>query len=139
MLESLQILTTLMLGLFSGSLLTEGVILVPYWRRMQPEDFFRLHGTMGPVLFRYFAPLTTISVVLTVVSGVILGGWNIPAACLCLGALAIFFLYFKKANDSFANHSLANEKLAGELKKWQLWHWLRTLMIIVAFLLTILA
>ena len=55
MIEQLYILATIILGLLAGSLLTEAAILVPYWRRMEPNDFLRLHGALGPGLFRYFA------------------------------------------------------------------------------------
>ncbi len=63
MLETIPLLSTMALGLFTGSLLTEGMILVPYWKRMPASEFIKLHGTLGPQLFRYFAPLTTIAVV----------------------------------------------------------------------------
>lgn len=39
MIDILSIFSTLMLGLFAGSLLTEGGILVPYWKKMTPENF----------------------------------------------------------------------------------------------------
>lgn len=135
----LQTLTTSVIGLYAGSLLTEGVILVPYWRRMSAEDFFSKHSEMGPSLFKYFAPLTTAAVMLSVLTAILLGGCHIYAAGLCVSALIIFFLYFKKANASFADHSLANEALAGELKKWTTWHWIRTVIIIAALMVSVAA
>lgn len=129
--------TTCAIGLYAGSLLTEGLILVPYWRRMSPEDFFSKHGEMGPSLFKYFAPLTTSAVILSVLTAILVGGRHIFAAALCVSALIIFFLYFKKANASFADHSLANENLKAELSTWASWHWLRTVIIIIAFLVSI--
>jgi hypothetical protein len=135
MIEALNILTTLTIGLYAGSLLTEAMILVPYWRRMEPAEFFRLHGSLGPKLFQYYAPLTTSAVVLAVVTAVVTNAenvaWNIVAG-LCLSALGIFFIYFSKANKSFADHSLKDAELAGELKRWASWHWLRTVLIIIA-------
>jgi len=135
MFEAINILTTLVVGLYAGSLLTEAMILVPYWRRMDPADFFRLHETLGPKLFRYYAPFTTCAVVLAVLTAVLSGAnnlaWNITAA-LSLSALGIFFVYFSKANKSFADHSLKDDDLAGELKRWASWHWLRTVLIIIA-------
>ena len=89
-------LTTCVFGLYAGSLLTEGVILVPYWRRMSPEDFFSKHSEMGPSLFKYFAPLTTSAVLLYILTAIVIGGRHIFAASLCVSALIIFFLYFKK-------------------------------------------
>ena len=137
MLELVTSLTTCVIGLYAGSLLTEGVILVPYWRRMTPEDFFSKHSEMGPSLFKYFAPLTTLAVGLSILTAILEGGRHTIAAGLCILALIIFFLYFKKANASFADHSLANEHLKKELEKWSAWHWLRTFIIISALFVSV--
>jgi hypothetical protein len=137
--ELLYIATTLAVGLLAGALLTEGCILVPYWRKMAPEDFFRLHGSIGLNLFRYFAPLTTIAVVLSVILGAsdIVANSANPAirasTILCVTALAVFFLYFKKANQKFAEHSIPDSALPIELRRWAAWHWFRTGLIIAAF------
>ncbi|WP_371396673.1 hypothetical protein [Fretibacter rubidus] len=140
MLVILNVLSTSIVGLYAGSLLTEAMILVPFWRRMDPADFFRLHGSMGPSLFRYFAPLTTSAVALSVAAAALNRAenfaWNITAG-LCVTALIIFFAYFKKANQSFADRSLKDKELAGELSQWASWHWLRTALLIVAFALSI--
>jgi hypothetical protein len=59
MIETLTVLTTLVLGLFAGSLLTEALLLVPYFRSLRFEEFNRSHREFGPRLFRYYAPLTS--------------------------------------------------------------------------------
>lgn len=135
MIELFYLLSTLTLGLFAGSLLTEATILVPHWRRMDAEEFFRLHKSLGPNLFRYFAPLTTAAVSLAVVTAVIDGAQNIAwlaSAGLSLVALGIFFIYFRTANNRFAEHSISKEELGSELKRWAGWHWLRTALAILA-------
>ena len=129
MIDLLTLLSTLALGLFAGSLLTEAMILVPYWRRMEPAEFLRLHSTLGPKLFRFFAPLTT--------SAVVLAGTNNPAWLLAgvLSAivLSLFFIYFRGANNRFATHTITAQELPDELARWSAWHWLRTGILIVAF------
>ncbi len=135
MIDALNILSTLVLGIYAGSLLTEAMILVPYWRRMKPAEFFGLHSSLGPSLFRYFAPLTTAAVVLAIAAAALNRGENLAwlvTAILCLSALIIFFVYFNKANKSFADHSLKDGELAQELTRWASWHWLRTTIIIIA-------
>lgn len=132
----LNLVATVALGLFAGSLLTEGAVLVPYWRRMPHADFMRLHGDVGPSLFRYFAPLTTLAVALSVVvavrEGVLWSGRTVAAA-LCVGALLTFFAYFKRANAAFAAGTLSESELGPELTRWSAWHWLRTVAVIGAF------
>jgi len=137
MLEILITLTTAVIGLYAGSLLTEGMILVPFWRRLSAEEFFKGHSQMGPSLFRYFAPLTVLAVMLSVVTAIFAGGRHIWVAGLCLSALLIFFVYFKKANQSFADHSLSHEALPAELARWSAWHWTRTVILIAALVLSV--
>lgn len=143
MIDALNILSTLMLGIFAGALLTEGMVLVPYWRKMAPEDFFRLHGEMGPSLFRYFAPLTVSSVLLAIAAAIVsLADPTISYARLAAGGgaaltLVIFFVYFKSANQAFADHSLTDEELISELARWATWHWIRTVIIIIAFAVSV--
>jgi hypothetical protein len=135
MIELLYLLTTLVLGLFAGSLLTEAMILVPYWRRMDSASFLSLHASLGPNLFRYYAPLTTAAVILAVLVAAMAGTSNIPwliSASLCLTVLAIFFIYFRVANNRFATHDVTEDELAGELQSWSNWHWVRTVLVIIA-------
>ena len=132
MIELLHIFATAMIGLYAGSLLTEAMILVPFWRKMEPENFFALHHKMGPNLFRYFAPLTTIAVGAAVLSAIFGGLWDVVAGGLCLLAFIIFFVYFKKANASFASQSLTHDELGPELSRWAGWHWVRTIFVILA-------
>ncbi len=135
MIEQFYLLTTVVLGLFAGSLLTEACILVPYWRRMKPAEFFDLHSSLGPNLFRYFAPLTTLAVGMAVATTIVDGfnnvAWGISAG-LSVITLAIFFFYFRAANNSFAEHDLANSELENELSRWSKWHWFRTALMIIA-------
>lgn len=139
MIEVFHLVASLALGLLAGSLLTEGAILVPYWRRMDPEDFLRLHGTMGPSLYRYFAPLTIAGVTLPAASGVVSATIEEPsierivAGALCMCALAIYFVYFKAANGKFAEHTISASELPDELSRWAAWHTTRTLVVLAAF------
>jgi uncharacterized membrane protein len=142
MIDALNLMATVFLGLYAGSLLTEAMILVPYWRSMPAEDFFRLHSNLGPRLFRFFAPLTVIAVISTVLVGILNSVQGkyfwVVAAVLAAGALLIFFIYFKKANKSFADHRLSTNQLPLELKRWAVWHWIRTIVVILAFATSVL-
>ena len=137
--ELLTIISTFSIGLFAGALLTEACILVPYWRRMEAAEFFRLHSSLGFNLFRYFAPLTVAAVVLSTITAAasylskVPNIWFLASAALCLTALLIFFVYFKKANGKFADHSISETDLPSELKRWASWHWFRTSLVLLAF------
>ncbi len=139
-------LTTFVLGLFAGSMLTEAVILVPYWRSMEAKTFFDLHSTLGPQLYRYFAPLTiaatlipTATAIFFVWRGGSMGAYPTWSSLSMLATLGIYFLYFKAANESFATGSAGVAGLAAELRRWWIWQWIRTVIALGAFGLSILA
>jgi len=133
------------LGLLVGSLLTEALILVPYWREMDPNDFLRLHSTLEKKLYLYFAPLTIIGTVLPVLAGaasLYFGVENhtlslIPAV-LVLTMLVIYFYYFKGANESFKTGLVGAGNLSAELRRWSQWHWVRVVLGLFAFFVSLL-
>ena len=144
--DILQILTSLTLGLFVGSLLTEATILVPYWRSLKPDTFLKLHGTLGPQLYRYFAPLTVIATLLPAATAIFCvwvgtGTWvySVVVAVFMMMILSIYFFYFKEANASFESGSVGVDGLPAELRRWSNWHWLRTVIGLGAFLVSLLA
>jgi len=145
LIEILQLISSFALGLLVGSLLTEAMILVPYWRTMEPKEFLSLHSTLGPRLFMYFAPLTILATILPVLSAVmpvLLGTtshWlSVVPAVITLVMLAIYFAYFKGANDSFKSGSVGVDGLSEELTKWAKWHWTRVILGMAAFFTSLL-
>jgi len=146
LLEALQTISVAVIGLLTGSLLTEAMILVPYWRKMEPADFLRLHGTMGPSLYRYFAPLTVAGTMIPIVTGVysmVLTPYSVDLSAMValLAGMMFFtyFVYFKAANESFETGSVGVEKVPDELRRWAAWHWLRVVIGLIAFILSIAA
>ncbi len=146
MIEALMVLTTLVLGLFAGSLLTEALLLVPYFRSLSFEDFNRLHGAFGPRLFRYYAPLTIAATVipLAAAAATILDyprtnffAWS--AAALVLVILGTYIFYFRAANLAFAERRLDEPALTKELARWASVHTFRTALAMCAFIASVLA
>lgn len=144
-LEILLVLSSGILGIFSGTQITEAVLFVPHWKALSADDFFELHRTYGKKIYQFFAPLTIISTLLpliTVAYGFIsqsnnqilfgLAGFSTAAF------FSTYFLYFKKANKSFADRSLTDEELPLELRRWGNWHWGRICFELIAFICTLL-
>ena len=143
--EISQLISCLALGLLVGSLLTEAMILVPYWRTMKADEFLNLHHTLGPRLFIYFAPLTVLGTILPIIVAVLavtLGAANywlaVVPAILVLIMLVIYFAYFKRANASFESGSVGLDGLSVELARWAKWHWIRVFLGISAFFVSLL-
>src|SRR6185436_1421106 len=121
------------LGVFAGAMLTEGGVLVPFWRSLTPKDFLAWYRANGQRLQGFFGPVTTITALLAMAaaSGSLWEGhprrWlSLLAAVISLAVVFTFFLYFGKANASFSTGSLGVEKVAPELARWAKWHWWRT-------------
>ncbi len=138
--DLIQFFSTGLLGLFVGALLAEGALFVPYWRTLPAEQFFALHKTYGPRLYRFFAPLTIAATMSAVVSVVACALANDPgrwpafvAGVLSASMVVLYFLYFKRANASFAAAALSADELSTELARWATWHWVRVVIGVAAF------
>ena len=142
--ELIQLASSLFLGLLVGSLLTEAMILLPYWRAMDPEKFLNLHGSLGPRLYGYFAPLTilaTVLPVLTAITSAVFGSTffnlSVVPAIITLIMLFIYIIYFKGANESFKTGSVGVDGVSEELERWSKWHWVRVFLGLVAFFISL--
>lgn len=131
--DAVSFLCAAVLALFVGALLTEAVVLVPMWRAMQPQDFFTLHATHAHRLYAFFAPLTASATILAVAAAITAftagrsrRAASLVAAALALVVLSTYFLYFQRANASFAAASIPHDALPAELARWAAWHWFRT-------------
>lgn len=143
MIEILYALTVGILGIFTGAQIAEGVLFVPYWKALKAADFFELHQTYGKKIYQFFAPLTIAATFIpfgTAIYSFIVNGLDILTvlmAVFTLGFFSTYYLYFKKANQSFAEASLSEVELPDELVRWGNWHWARIYMEIAALICAI--
>ena len=129
----MKVLSVAALGVFLGANITEGCLLVPYWRSLAPADFFAWYATNDRRLLGFFGPLTTITVLIVLATAAIAvwtraaGRWPMAiAAGLMVVAVLMFPLYFQGVNARFAGGIIAPADLPGALARWELWHWVRT-------------
>lgn len=139
-LDYFSLATTCVLGVFAGSLLTEAMLLVPFWRSMTMEAFYALRHDFGWRLFRYFSPLTAVATLLPIASatrGFLGAGQHDPfawlAAALIVAVTSSYPLYFKAANQAFEDQKLNRSELARELARWAKVHNVRTAMALLGF------
>jgi hypothetical protein len=136
----LTFLAAAMLGVVVGALLTEALVLLPFWRSLTARSFFEWYRGHGDLLLRFFGPLEVLAALLVAFAAAaawIRDGHAPPylltAALLCIVVLVMFPLYFRAANASFTAGSVEPDRLADELRRWGRWHWSRVCMAAVAF------
>jgi hypothetical protein len=131
--ELVRLLAAGALGVFAGAMLTEGLVLVPYWRSLTTARFYAWYGENHARLVGYFGPLTWVAASAALISAVT-SSWQahvgaqqtVAAAALSLMAVLLFPLYFQRANARFVEGRLSEHALRAELSRWSRWHWLRS-------------
>jgi hypothetical protein len=128
-----------LLGIFAGAMLTEGMVLVPYWRSLSPAAFFAWYAANDRRLLRFFGQLTSATALLVVAAAVV-ALWTghaaathaVISAALMIAVVSSFPLYFKRANERFAAASIDPSAVATELARWSACHWIRTALSFIA-------
>jgi hypothetical protein len=132
------------LGLTAGALLAEGAILVPFWRTVQPAAFLAWYKQFAALLQKFFGALEVAAAAAILAAAATSWFLQTPSraelsvsAILTIAVLAVFPLYFQRANASFAAGAIAQDRVSEELARWSAWHWVRTLIATAAFVLSL--
>jgi len=140
-----SLLAAVGLGLMAGALLAEGALLVPFWRSQRPAEFLAWYKQHASMLQGFFGPLEVAAVVTTIIAAALQwfahsSGWCCfaVASILGIGVLAVFPIYFQRANTSFRLGTIAIENVGAELARWARWHWGRTIAATAAFVAAVL-
>jgi hypothetical protein len=144
--DALRLVSMACLGVFLGAMLTEGFVLVPYWRSLAPAEFFAWYAANDRRLLGFFGPLTSLTALVSIAAAIAswwqgpARGWSAAAAAaLMVVAVSMFFVYFENANRSFAAASIAPTELPAELVRWSNWHSARTALSALAFAAAVLS
>jgi len=143
--EILLILSTGCLGIFLGTQIAEGCLIVPYWKKLSSEQFFDFYSAYGHKLHKFYAALTiiaTLSTLCTVAFFLFKGSEELLLLLMMCSSTFIFFstyfMFFKKANKRFVEKSIPDKDLPSELRRWGKWHWVRVAFEFMAFVLSLL-
>jgi hypothetical protein len=144
--DVLMFLAAAALGTFSGAMLTEGCVLIPYWRSLGPDAFFAWYRANGKRLVDFFGPLTWITALTSIAAGG--ASWwthdpnrwySLTAAIGMLTTVMMFFVYFEGANARFSAATVPAHQLPAVLARWAAWHWARTTLSLLALATGLLA
>ena len=139
--ELLLISSTTLLGVFTGTQITEAILFVPWWKSLSADEFFSFYKTHGRKIHRFYAPITILTVLLSLstTSYLMISG-NLPIIPLMIISIttliyfSTYYLYFRKANDQFIQRSISDNELKTALITWGIWHWLRVGLEVLALL-----
>jgi hypothetical protein len=144
--DVLRLLAVAAVGIFVGSMLTEGLVLVPFWQSLAPGDFLTWYAANDQRLLDYFAPLTVVAALLPLAAAVLSlwvghpNRWYAVFAFVVMAVIvAMFPLYFQGVNQSFSTASIAPSDVAPALERWAAWHWVRTALSVAALVAALLA
>jgi hypothetical protein len=134
-----NLLSVISLSLFSGAFLFIALVIVKFWRSIEPDIFL---NWMNDNFFRFpmlMIPLNMVALLMTIAAFGTAWKSN-PANKLPLGLSLIcifictstYSIYFAGANAEFLNRSIELSQVSTALNTWSNWHWLRTILAIAA-------
>ena len=142
----LQFLLIAVFSVFLGSQITEGFLLIQYWKSLSSSSFYEYYATFGPTINTFYSILTIITVLIPVILSVYSYikklqslKYSVISAVFSLLILVIFYVYFKDVNQHFFDATFTANQLKSELITWEYLHWLRVFFEVIALTFLIFA
>lgn len=134
-------------SIFIGSQITEGVLLVPYWKSLSANDFYLYYKQFGPSIGQFYTILTIVAALIPISISISIYCKRINSNALnpalissffAILFIACFYVYFKGTNELFYQASLSDLELKKELITWNYWHWGRVVLEFISLFFLIL-
>lgn len=133
-------------SLFLGSQITEGFLLVPYWKMLSKTEFYEYYSKFGPIIGRFYTILTIIAVLIPLSFSIYCISkkcralkYSLVSSFFAFLLIAIFYIYFKGVNQQFYEAAFDANRLKHVLETWEYMHWLRVFLEILSLVFLILA
>ncbi len=133
-------------AIFLGSQITEGFLLLPYWKSLTANEFYKYYSNFGHTIGRFYKVLTIIAILIplfiTVYCKAIRSkGFNFAllSTFFAILFLASFYIYFKGTNELFFQSAFNENELKNELINWGYWHWGRVITECISLLFLVLS
>jgi len=132
-------------AVFLGSQITEGYLLVPYWKSLTATEFHDYYSQFGPIIGQFYKVLTIIAVLIPISASIYSFTKKSKALKLSITStffaslvILVFFTYFKETNQQFYSGALNDVQLKAVLETWTYWHWVRVLFEVLSLIFLIL-
>lgn len=139
--QSLLYFSIVFFAIFVGSQITEGVLLVPYWKSLSANEFYAYYQQFGPLIGQYYTILTIIAALIPISISLYCKRAHpkalssaVVSSIFAILFIVCFYVYFKGANELFYQAALSDIELRNELVSWTYWHWGRVILELVSLL-----
>jgi len=133
-------------SIFIGSQITEGVLLVSYWKSLSSTDFYTYYNQFGPSIGTFYTILTITSALIPISYSIYFKlkkstafKYAFASSFFAVLFIASFYIYFKGANESFYQAAFSDVELKKELVIWSYWQWGRIAIEIISLTFLILS
>lgn len=134
-------LSIIIYSIFLGSQITEGVLLVSYWKSLSKIDFYEYYSEFGPLISSFYSILTIVATLIPISISVYCFynklnalKYSAVSSFFAFLIIAIFYIYFKDVNQQFYQTSFDENQLKSALKHWEFMHWLRVFFEIISLI-----
>ncbi len=133
-------------SIFLGSQITEGYLLVPFWKTLSTTEFYAYYAENGPIIAKFYSVLTVLASMiplsislycLYIKSKAI--KYALASTVFALLVIAIFYGYFKDVNEEFYSSTFSANELINVLKTWSHWHFARVIFIMISLFMLVLS
>lgn len=133
-------------SIFFGSQITEGCLLVPYWKSLSTAEFYAYYSQFGVGIGRFYTVLTIIAACIPICISIfsfyneyISIIYSLLSSFFIFLCVAVYYLYFKDINQHFFDANLSPSQLKSEINTWANWHWFRLFLEFIALIFLIIA
>lgn len=132
-------------SIFFGSQITEGYLLVPYWKTLSTSEFYHYYSQFGLIIGRFYTILTIIAVLIPLGINIYCFykksralTYSLISSFFTFSCIVLFYIYFKETNQHFFDATFNASQLKSELKIWEYLHWGRVTLEFLALISLIL-
>ncbi|MEE9364497.1 MAG: hypothetical protein V3U92_18000 [Cellulophaga sp.] len=133
-------------SIFFGSQITEGCLLVPYWKTLSTAEFHEYYSQFGLIIGRFYTILTIIAALIPICISIYCFykksralTFSLISTFFTFSCIALFYIYFKDTNQQFSDANFNASQLKSELEIWEYWHWGRVILEFLALIFLILS
>lgn len=129
-------------AVFLGSQITEGCLLIPFWKTLSTSEFYEYYAQNGPTIAKFYSILTVIASMIPLSICLYCSfvrsralKFAILSTVFSLVVIALFYGYFKDVNIQFYTSAYSAIELKTVLKTWGYWHWSRVIFIMISLIM----